>query len=262
MPASLNVWSASRYSDQVVGGVVRVQTDRLPQLHVDDVSGGVARVRDRVQALAVRVVGLHEVLGDLDHALVQLVDDRIVGEIMEHAGLGQQTVVDVAVDGDHVRLAVLDQTGAQIGDRVRGVVHRDLDIRMRLLEFARLLREPVAGFGLVLEEINRHRASISRTTSRKGCTQRDRNGGSGEATRPARCRVLPSRLRGGPPHRTENRLHYRLLYPHVPARASLPCPVFNGATTAFSFPVLACPPPIRNKMDRHFFQTERKYLYW
>ena len=46
------------------------------------------------------------------------------------------------------------------------------------------------------------------------------------------------------------------------ARASLPCPVFNGATPAFSFPVLACPPPIRNKMDRHFFQTERKYLYW
>ena len=62
---------------------------------------------------------------------------------------------DVAVEGDHVRHTILDETGPQIGLGVGGVVDVDLDGRVLLLKVGDHGLELVGGLGLELEEIQR-----------------------------------------------------------------------------------------------------------
>ena len=133
--------------------IVRILAGLLPHIGVDDVAACVARVRNTVQTLLGLVGGLHEALRDVHHARIELVDDLVVGEIVEDARFGEHAVIDVAVDGDDVGFAVLHQSRAQIGDGVRRIVDIDFDVGMGFLEFLCFCGEPVRRFGFILEEI-------------------------------------------------------------------------------------------------------------
>ena len=102
--------------------IVGVETDLAEEILVVDVAGGIARERQAVQSLLRRVRGLHEVLRDVHHALVEFAHQRVIGEIMEHPGGGEGAEAVVAVEGNHVGHAVLHETRAQVGLRIRRVV--------------------------------------------------------------------------------------------------------------------------------------------
>lgn len=99
--------------------------------------------------------GLHEVLRDVHHALVEFAHQRVIGEIMEHPGGGEGAEAVVAVEGNHVGHAVLHETRAQVGLRIRRVVDVDANVGVLFLELLCRLLEPVRGLGLELEEIER-----------------------------------------------------------------------------------------------------------
>lgn len=136
--------------------IVGVLAGSLPHVGVDDIAACVAGIRNGVQTLLGLVLRLHQALGDLHHARIKLIDDFVIGEVMEHARFGQHAVIDVAVDGDDVRFTVFHQARTQIGGCVGGIVDVDLDVGMGLLEFAGLRREPIRSLGFELEEIQRN----------------------------------------------------------------------------------------------------------
>ena len=92
--------------------VLRVETYLAEQRLVVDVTGGVAGKGQTIQALLGGIGGLHQVFGDLHHAGVEGVHDGLVGEVVENTGCGEVAEADVAVEGDYVRHAVLDEAGA------------------------------------------------------------------------------------------------------------------------------------------------------
>lgn len=138
---------------QVVGRILRVKANLAEQSLVVDVAGGVTREGQAIQALLGGIGGLHQILGDLHHAGVEGVHNGFIGEVVEHTGGGEVAEADVAVEGDHVRHTILDETGAQIGLGVGGVVDVDLDGRVLLLKVGDHGLELVGGLGLELEEI-------------------------------------------------------------------------------------------------------------
>ncbi len=154
--------------------IVRILAGLLPHIGVDDVAACVARVRNTVQTLLGLVGGLHEALRDVHHARIELVDDLVVGEIVEDARFGEHAVIDVAVDGDDVGFAVLHQSRAQIGGGVRRIVDIDFDVGMGFLEFTRLGGEPIRRLGLELEEIQGDRAGGAVAAAREPNRQHNR----------------------------------------------------------------------------------------
>ena len=152
--------------------VLWVEPDLAEQFLVVDVPRRIAGERQSVQLLLGRVGRLHEVLRDVHHALVEFVDDRIIGEIMEDAARREGAETVVAVEGDDIRDAVLDEARAQVGLRVRGIVDVDADVRIIPLEFLGRLLEPVRGLSLELEEIERD-ASVGAGRAAAGRPQSD-----------------------------------------------------------------------------------------
>ena len=92
--------------------VLRVETYLAEQRLVVDVTGGVAGKGQTIQTLLGGIGDLHQILGDLHHAGVEGVHDGLVGEVVENTGCGEVAEADVAVEGDYVRHAVLDEAGA------------------------------------------------------------------------------------------------------------------------------------------------------
>ena len=92
--------------------ILRVKANLAEQSLVVDVAGGVTREGQAIQALLGGIGGLHQVFGDLHHAGVEGVHDGLIGEVVENTGCGEVAEADVAVEGDYVRHAVLDEAGA------------------------------------------------------------------------------------------------------------------------------------------------------
>ena len=139
-------------SDQVFGQVVRVQPSLTPQVHVDDVAVGVAGERDAVRAVGAGVVQFGQILEQLDHLRVDVVEDLVVGEVLEDSRGGEFAEVTAAVHGEDIRHLVLDEARAQIGGGIGGVDDVDGDVGVFRLESLDQLLELADCLYLVLEE--------------------------------------------------------------------------------------------------------------
>lgn len=158
---------------QVVGGIVGVDARLAPYRLVVDVSRGVAGKGQPVQPLLGTIRCLHKVPCDSHHSRVELRREGVVGEIVKHPRCREHAEVDVSIDADDIRGAILHQPRAQIRLWACRIVDVDMNGRVLLFELGDHRLELVGGFGLALEKINRHHLRRGHATARERTDDRE-----------------------------------------------------------------------------------------